>query len=97
MMRDQLWNWLIIAIGATAGVLMRMGQWRRADGRVDWVQVGGECMAIPGITILVAAFAKYVDPDLDVVIVSGLASLVGVIGTAGIQAAFKTWWEKRVG
>lgn len=89
-------DWLAIALGATAGVLMKMGQWRKTDGGVDWWRAAGECMSIPGITFIVAGGVAWLDPNLDIRVVSALAALVAVLGTAGIEAALTRLINRKI-
>lgn len=87
----------MISGAALAGVLARMGQWRKPDDRVDWWKAAGECMSVPSITFIVAGGVEYFAPDLGLPIVAAIASFVGIIGTAGIESIGMPYIKKRLG
>lgn len=90
-MGDYLWP----ALGALVGVLARVGSWRRADSSVDWWKAAGDCLTIPAVASIVSAGAAYIDPNMDIRIVTGGSTLVALIGVAAVEAAALKWLNKK--
>lgn len=95
-MKEQLWNYILTSGAALAGVLMRMGQWRKADDSIDWWKAAGEMLSVPGITFIVSGGVAYWAPDLDIRVVAALSALVGVIGAAGIETLALKFFNKKI-
>jgi hypothetical protein len=93
---EQLWNYVLISGAALAGVLARMGQWRKPDETVDWGKALGECAAVPAMTFIVSGGVAWMAPDLDIRVVAALSALCGIIGAAGIEAAAVRLINRRI-
>lgn len=85
-MKDQAWQYLLVAGGVLAGTLARVGQWRKEDDTVDWWKAVGELASMPAIVYLVAGgianFAPMIDPPVAAAIATGIA----LVGIATVEA-----------
>lgn len=77
---------MLVAGGALAGTLARVGQWRKEDNTVDWWKVTGELSSIPAIVYLVAGALQQWAPNLDSPIVAAAACAVALVGIAAVEA-----------
>lgn len=82
-MSEHLW-WILG--GALAGVLARIGRWRKPDDTVDWWQAAADCASIPALSALVAGGVNYFAPDIAYPVMAALSTLAAIVGVAGIEA-----------
>lgn len=85
-MSEQLWAYFWISVGALAGTLARVGQWRKADDSVDWWKAVGELCAFPAIVFLVAGALQQWAPNVDDPVRSAVAATVALVGISSIEA-----------
>lgn len=90
-------NYAWLAFVAWLGVLARAARWTTPEGKFDWRKAVLECLSAPAIGIIAAGVVRYINPDLDELIVNGIVALMGLLGVAAIEALFTTWWNKKVG
>lgn len=95
-MKDQIWQWFLIACGAGFGIMTRVGNWRRMDNTMDWWKAVGECLTIPAIASLVSGGVEYIDPHMVIQIKVALSTLAGVIGVAAIEALALKFLSRKV-
>lgn len=95
-MSDQAWNWLLVAGGALAGVLARVGTWRRPDNGVDWWKASGELLSIPSFVYLSLGGAELWMPNADVKVVALGATALALIGVAAIEGLILRAFNKKI-
>lgn len=83
-MNDGPYFW--IAVGALAGTLARIGQWRKADNSVDWWKAVGELSAFPCIVFLVAGALQQWAPNVDDPVRAAISATVALVGISAIEA-----------
>lgn len=96
-MGDQFYNYAWLAFVAWVGVLARAARWTTPEGKFSIQKCVFECLTAPAIGMITAAVGRYINPDMDPVILSGMAALLGLLGPAAIEAAFFKWFEKKIG
>src|SRR5262245_25569601 len=95
-MGDNIVNFLWLALAAFVGVLARVGKWWKPDGRLNTQQALSELLSAPALGVVAGAGCRYIDVNMDPLIVGGVAVTFGVVGIAVIEAAGVKLLNKKI-